>query len=344
MKSLKAMIAIGVSVILIGHGQCQEKSMGARNLKFDMRPLVLNDMPSIVGLKLLETPQGVQLISSITKRGIAAVGAQTVISATPLIKTDQQMVTLFTIEQLLPPPPAWDIAINANGAYAVVYENALGATYVLEVISTGKTPSQTTVPAGYSQESFTTPNFIRRQTNENTRRISAIVDKKTGVVFAKTQDGSYQEQGELCQCAEALIVPYRDHFLLFYKVIVPGAVRGKLTSPGKLFWRPLDKGLVPTGDAREALADQTVFEFEVDVAEDVIAVVATTKSGTKLALSKAPEEAFSITAFDEVRQGESFSKPSVVIAKAQVYVALLENATLGQARILTGSAPITTLR
>jgi hypothetical protein len=339
----RLVIAISVLLLLAADSNCKGgKRMPGTKTRLNLAPLAVKDAASVAALELLETPQGAQLLTAVTRPAATGFGAETVISTHAPGRGDQGAPPLFAWRQVLPPPPAWDVAVNAGGSYALVYEKALGATYTLVAQGGGQT--EVSVAGEYHRESFTRPRFVKRHPDEATRAIVAIAEKKWAVLFVRRPDGRYDRQGKLCDCSEALVVPFQGQFLLFYKVTVPGPVRGNLISPGRLYWLRLGRDFTPVGGAQEALPGHTVYEFDADVAAGALAVLATTATGTRLAVGAAPGAAWAVTEFNEAQSGANLTRPAVLVAGPQLYAAFLENALSAQGRVLVASAALGALR
>jgi hypothetical protein len=318
-------------------GQMQNK-----NSKVVLLPFQINGVSTITAVKLIETKQRVQLLSSITKRSAAdAMGYETVISSTSIAKNGQSPSRAFVLTQLLPPPPSWDIGLNSDSSYSVVYEQALGGTYALLVKRAYN--AAVSVTSNYPLESFTRPRFIKRNQDDPGRLITAIAEKKGAILFLRKQDGGYVKHAKLCDCNEAMMVRYKDGFILFYKVNVPGPVRGNLISPGKLYSVMLGKDFTPMGTAFEPFSNNIVFEFDADVSEDKVVIFATSKTGNILAIASPFPGPIKTLPVDETHSGETFTQPSVVSTKSHVHLAILDNAQTDKAQLLTGSSSVDAL-
>jgi hypothetical protein len=315
--------------------------MQAKKSMITLSPFEIEDSPSITSIKLIETKQGVQLLLSTTKAPAAnAFGYETVILSIPIADDEKTTSRLFVIPQLLPPPPDWDAAVNPDNSYSLVFQSAGGATDNILVMSTDDPVKQTPVPATYPFESFSNPSFVKRYEEDPGRLISAIVDKEQAVLFLREQGGRYKKQAELCTCSYAVTIKYQNAFMLLHKVEMPGPVRGNDIVPGALYHARLGKDFSPIEAAVESFPGHTIFEFGVDALGDRIAIFATAKEGTFLALGSSLTEPLEIIALEEDLYGEMFSRPAVLITESHIYLAILEDAQTEKARLLMGAFPV----
>lgn len=339
LRLLAVWVAIAAaSAHTIGQANAQEHRMQLNTVKFTLRPLALASAAATAGLKLVDAAAGVQLITSATTAPPAG-AASTVFSMMPLRPTEGAAKPFRTLTHLLPAPPAWDLVLDGKAQrLALVHEKALGGSSVL--LLSGFDKADAGLPAGYDAASYTLPRFVGKRSDAATQRITAIADSERAVWFERARSGGYERKGTLCDCVDALVVPYRGAFGLVYKTRVPGAVRGNLTWPGTLHWQPLDTQLAPTGTAQTLFDGYTVFEFAVDTAGDAIAMLLTTAQGTRLALAASPSGPWAGHAFTEPAQGEALSQPSLVLTPELVHMALLDQAGSAQARVLFGTASV----
>ena len=121
-----------------------------------------------------------------------------------------------------------------------------------------------TVNKKYPNGIFVNPHFIKRYHGSNLpiSAIAYISGEKHVVVFPRMGDSNYGEYKCVYDCADgviedAIIIAYREGFLLFCKCYIPGAVRedsegkiperidgsGESISPGVLYCLKLDTNL-----------------------------------------------------------------------------------------------------
>jgi len=295
--------------------------------------------PAITRVQLVAANKGVELLYSMTRPSSpAGRGYETSISSIGLGNGGHPSSRMWVIQQLLAPAPSWDAAPGSPPPYPLVYAKALGATYTLYLRRAKQAESGIT--ADYAFESFTRPHFIKGGTDDATRAVTAIADEKSAVLFTRGPGGPYQRQAKLCDCSSAVMVKYKDDFLLFYKVTVPGPVRGNLLQPGKLLYVKLGSDFAPGEPPLEALPGSVVFEFDVATQGSNLAILATTKTGTILAHGPSLGAPLLSETFEEKQKGELASSPSVLLTDSRAQVAMLEGAQTAQARILIGSVPV----
>ncbi len=315
-----------------------EADMPKTTSEIPLSAVPVDGASAISKVQLVPGEKSIELLYSMTRPLTAnGRGYETSISSIGIGNGGHPSSRLFSIPQLLAPPPSWDAAPASLGLYSVVYEKALGATFTLLLRDAKQ--AETAVTADYPFESFTKPHFIKGSQDDSTRMLTAISDEKSAVLFTRGPDGRYQRRAKLCDCSDAVILRYRNEFLLFYKVVTPGPVRGNLIQPGTLRYARLASDFVPTGTPVEALPGSVVFEFDVAAHEGNLAILATTKSGTILARGASLKEPLRLDAFEEKQKGELASSPSVLVTDSRVDVAIMESAQKRQARLLIGSAP-----
>jgi hypothetical protein len=330
------MVAAAFLLLAVGLNCGAVLRMQNRNLIITLDPLSVKDAPAVGGLALVETPRGVQLLSSVTRSAGGGM-AETTISSTPIAQAGAPGSPVFVISQLLPPPPQWDAAPGPEGGapFLFTYEMALGATYS---VLFNDTKTEASVTAKYPFESFNAPRFVKKFQGNADEVITAIVDKKSAYLFRRKSDGSYEKQSKLCDCNDALIVRHKDGYLLFYKVNVPGAVRGTLIYPGTLRRVRLDKDFKPEGQSVEPLRGRVIYEFDADVSDERVVVFATSQQGTVLAEAASINEPLKTTAIKEEGSGEALTQPCILATRTHSHLAALENAQTGKARVLTQAA------
>ena len=312
------------------------KPMPNATIQIPLSAVPLEDASAISRVQLVPGEKGVALLYSMTRASSGPRrGYETSISSIGTMSGAQPSSPLWVISQMLPPPPSWDAAPASSPPYPIVYEKALGATYAL-VLRTAKRADAAF--AGDSPfESFTRPRFVKGSEDDHLRVVTAICDEKSAVLFLQEPDGRYQKHAKLCDCSDALILKHGDDFILFYKVTVPGPVRGKLLQPGKLMYVKLGKDFAPGGVPKEVLPGSVVFEFDAAAHESNLAILATTRAGTVLALGSSLLVPLLEETFEEKQKGELASSPSVLLTDSRVDVAMIESAQTRQARVLIGS-------
>lgn len=338
-QSVRAILAL---VLFVPINYCQavpHMEAGKMPLKIALSPQELKDARSIVALQWLELKAGPELLYSTTQSTSAqGLDYETSIFAVGTGEAGQQPSPLFVVSQLLPPPPHWQATTGSLGTPALVYESALGATYAV-MVRISKQP-ETDVTSKYPLESFTRPRFVKGGQDDPTRAVTAIADEKSAVLFVRGENGVYEKRAKLCDCSDAVMMKYAGDWLVFYKTIVPGLVRGNLIRPGALHYIKLGANFLPAGPPLEPLPGSVVFDFDVAASADKIAILATTKAGTILARGASLGEPLIPAAFEEAGQGELVSSPALLVTGSHIRVAMLEGAKTDGARVLTGSIPV----
>jgi hypothetical protein len=343
---IRCLIVAAVLLLLFIDDNCKAGlNMEDRSTKINLAPFAMKDAPSVGAIELIESRQGVQLLSSTTKGAAAAAGlpgSQTVISATPFSGGGMTATPLFVIDHLLPPPPEWDVCANPDESYSLVYEMALGASYT--VLLRHSKNADVPVTDTHPFESFTSPRFIKRYQNDLSHPVTAISEKKAVVLFTPDVYGHYRRYMRLSDGISALLVKTNEEFVLFYKVIEPGAVRGNLIYPGRLYSVRLTKDFVPATKAVELFPNKVIFEFDVDVSGSHLAIFATSPNDLLLAWGSAGSAPLKFASFGGQYRVENLTRPAVLLSNSQVHLAILESARTTQARLLTASSAMQAFR
>ena len=308
----------------------------------ELSSLRIDDALSIRAIQLIEVGAAVRLLSSTTGEKFKGFpGYETVITAWSIPAGRRIGASLFEIPQLLPPPPEWEVVVNSDGSYLAVAESAGGALNALLVCS--PTGEQRPVTGKYALESFGRPHFIVRRRSDRDTSISAISDNTQLVVFRGQRSSDYGDYTKVVDCSEAVIVEYPNGYGLFYKTPIAGPARDDV-QPGLLRYAPLGRNFLPAESSTKPFADKAVFEFAVDLIGDDVAVFATTEAGAALMISPLSEESFKQVPLQGDYDGKALSQPRIRATKSHLYVAGMEFARTGKARVLVGAAPIDAIR
>lgn len=297
----------------------------------------VGDATAIVSLKLLETIEGLKLLTSITQTDTSGFGYETIIAATPIVKAQQVVARFFVITHLLPVPPNWDVAQEMDSSYAVLYENAGGA--INSIILENTKQARMAVNVNHRLESFSNAHFIKRQYNDKSFTVSAISEKKHLVVFSRTPNSDFGNYKKICDCYDALIVKLPGGLGVLYKMIVPGYSRYNIM-PGVLYYAKLDQNFNTVGPIVKPLGDTAVFEFDADVVKDKIAIFATSEQNIILAIDFPSVEPFAIKAVEIEHDKTKVTQPSILITESHLYLAILASAQTQNARVLIGSSSL----
>lgn len=323
-------------VIVVILGACAMVKQDSKNI---LSPFEIEDALSIISVKLIETDEGLQLCWSTIPSDKGTLGYRTTVSSTAIAETSRTTSELFVIPQLLPPPPDWDITWNSKGSYSVVFENAGGAVNSLSITNTNL--PDVPVTTKYPFESFSKPRFVKRYRDAHGRlSISTVSDNKHIVGFWATPEGFYESYMTMCDCEDGIIIKYQEGFVVVYKSYIPGPVRGSSIPQGVLHYIMMGMDLKQIGSAIQPLGNTTIFEFDVEVIADNIAVFATTEDGSILTIGKASADAFETVSRIEDHSGLMFTSPSILATKSHLQIVVLDSAQTDKAKILIGGLPI----
>lgn len=334
----KISVVLIVIVLILG-----AFAMAKQDLKVVLSPFEIENVSSIISVKLIETNEGSQLCWSTAPSGKDALEHITTISSISVPDKGASISQLFAISQLLPPPPAWGIAWNSKDSYSVVFENAGGAINSLSMKNTNL--PDVPVTTKYPFETFSKPRFVKRYRDaKGYLSISAISDNKHLVGFWATPKGNYETYMTMCDCEDGIIIKYQEGFVVLYKSYLPGPVRGGSIPRGVLHYIIMGMDFKQIGSAIQPLGDTTIFEFDVDVVADNIAVFATTENGIALAIGKASADAFETVSRVEDHSSLMLTSPSILSTKSHLHIVALDSAQTDKAKILIGGLPIDIFR
>ncbi len=307
--------------------------MQSNKSKIALSPFGMENSSSITTIKLVESKDGVLLLWSATQKPASnASGYETAINSIPFFRGEKTASRLFAIDQLLPPPPEWDAAVNPDDSFSLVFQRAGGAADNILVASSENPANRIQVPPGYPFDSYSKPRFVGRSGKHPADAISSVENKERLVIFARGRDGAYKRHANYCECVDGMIVRHRKQFIVFYKADRPGPVRGNDIAPGALYCARISKTGMET--AVELFAGRTIFEFDVDASEESLAVFATSKEGSFLAKGASPDEPFETVECEEELGGEALSRPAILATPSRIFIAALENARTPKSRVV----------
>jgi hypothetical protein len=301
-------------------------------LKIDLSIINTKNFFSSDIIKLAKTKKGNRLFFSETNSNGS--NYETIISSIEFSNDPDVAQINFTISQILPPPPNWDITITLDGSLLIVYEMAGGATNDLWLDNDqGKRFS---VRGGRPFASFTYPRFVKRLGIMQGEKLSVLEDSKLVALVQKTKPELYESNLELLTANKAVIVPHKKNYLIFYRKDIPGVVRGDDLPPGVLHWRILGSDFVPLELGGKVFGDKTIFEFDVDILGEQAAILATSKEGFVLASGLLNKDSFDWKFFEEkIRQNELIS-PTLLAEENIFQFAFLEMLPNDEIRIIRG--------
>jgi hypothetical protein len=272
--------------------------------------------PSADTLRLTRGQDGVYLAVSKTV-AIAPVGASTTISAISLTASGSAWNTMATLGEVVPAVLKWDVTMAASGQPEIVYERPGGAVNaLLHRNASGSTEGLT---GAYPFKSFSDPRFTR-PLGAPPQWATAVLDETTCVAVPLTPIGPYRTLGE---CSAGLLVNTGSGFVHLYKTNVQGVVRGNLTSPGRLHLATLDAALHPVGQPFEVF-NGVVFEFDADVIDNKLVVLATTLKG--IVIASGHVRSTGKLAVEEHPASTALTSPAIAAgASGKVFLAALDS-------------------
>jgi hypothetical protein len=254
-------------------------------------------------------------------------GAQTEFSQLGLSPAGAQWTAVAKIEELVPAEPKWDV-ISRAGKLEIVYQRPGGAIDALMLVQPPAEPSMLT--SEFPLSSFGEPRFAK-SSGVPPRWITAVMDNHFCVAFPLPKSGKYRE---LRECSQGLLVLAGTDYAFLYKTNTPGPVRGVSTLPGRLHCQLLDSELHSLGEAVDISKD-TIFEFDADIVDHRLVVLATTPSGLFIAKGESVggPAGFHV---DEYAASTGLTSPSLLnVSPAVTLIAALERANEGVVKMVT---------
>src|SRR5579883_2753009 len=194
---------------------------------------------------------------------------------------------LLVVSRTTPTPP-----LGANTVFSAFAPASPGAPWSVLAQVHEVVPAQP-VSAAYPLQSFSAPRFAR-PSGVPPAWLTAIADNRTCVAFPPAGSAAYHSLGE---CAEGLLVKTGVGFVYLCKTRVPGPVRGNLLSPGRIHIAALDAELRPAGPPVQ-LFGGIVYEFDADIIQGRLVVLATTPKGVMIAAGPAQGQATRLTSLE----------------------------------------------
>lgn len=257
-------------------------------------------------------------------------GAQTEFRLLGLSSASPQWTTVAQVEELVPAEPKWD-AVDREGKLEIVYQRPGGAIDALMLVQPPAEPVMLTKQ--FPLNSFGDPRFAKSPSGPP-RWITAVMDNRLCVAFPLGKDGKYRE---LRGCLQGLLVFAGKDYAFLYKTDVPGPVRGVATLPGRLHCQRLDSELRSLGEPVD-ISGQTIFEFDAEVVNHRLVILATTPSGLSIATGSVNEVgAFHV---EEYSASPEFTSPSLLnVSPAVTLIAALEPTSGKGTRMVTAELP-----
>jgi hypothetical protein len=258
------------------------------NIDFKRPP---GEVPQADVVRLARARDGVILVVSHTASD-AIIGANTIFSALAIQSPSPSWGTFATLNELVPALPMWDVATDAHFKVQVVHERPGGA--INAIMLRDSSGSEQSLTANYPLQSFSLPRFSRPSPGPPDW-LTAVLDNRNCVAIPIAGKVPFIDLGA---CSEGLLVRSSAGFLFLYKIAVSGPVRGNSIRPGRLYLAVLDQTMHPlTKDgAGEVLGGSTMFEFDADIIDKKLVVVATTSGGIEVASGSVQGPAFSLVA------------------------------------------------
>jgi hypothetical protein len=317
--------------------------MSNHHLALTLSPLNINEVDAIWGIRLVKSQNDVVLFDAVINNQENLQNYLTILSSTPLKNGPQNRIPVFSIQQLLPAPPMWDVTYLEDNTNLCVIEQAGGALNRLVFVA--KTGLEEPVTGLHDFESFSRPRFVKSRMPHTNIAISTISDNKNFVVFPSNQKSEKMEYTKLGNWSDGVLLRLAKGYVLIAKHTVPGAERYNIL-PGILEFIRLDDQLQVTHEIIKPLGEQIIYEFDADhlltdTGNNNIVLFATGQDNLLLKISDQAGKWLDTIQISGQFEAVNLARPSVAVtAINEVYIATIEKMSAPDARILTGSIAV----
>jgi hypothetical protein len=309
--------------------------MQAEPGKIDLQVLRRGDTRAVDRIRLWPEALGVRLFFSHAESPQRPGGRHvTVVSSMP-IAPDGKSSENLRVNHLLPGAAEWDVTGMEGSNYAVVMGDFGGAVSSLGLYRGG---AQTALTEFTSPDDFKDPRFSRGE--RRPPAVTSVVDGNRVAVLPPSGGDQYAPPRMAVtkeRLDSALMIAAPGGAWLLFKQYAIGPKRSRF--PGILQAVRLDGGYAAAGAVFRPMGDRTVFEFDADVFEDGIAIVATSKDGFLLGAGKLE----TITPL-EYKHGAELLQPALVQTGQGIQLAFLESPGSDFQHIVTASVAAAALR
>lgn len=316
--------------------------MSKHPLELKISPLSINKVDAIWGIRLVKAKDEAVLFDAVVNEQDIQ-SYQTVLSSTPLKYNQQNRAPVFSIKQLLPAIPRWDVIYLDNNSYLGVIERAGGALNRLAFVTNAG--SVEPITELYDFESFSMPRFVRGVSSQTNLAITAISNNEELVVFPSRETPEKMKYKKIGSWSDGILLKLASGYVLIAKHTVPGAERYNVL-PGILEFVRLDDQLQIIHENIKPLGDQIVYEFDADYLSTAsgrgnIVLFATGKDNLLLKISDEAGNWLDTISVEGQFEVFKMARPSVVvIASKEIYVAAIEKMRAPDAQLLVGSVSI----
>lgn len=298
-------------------------------------PLEVSKSNLINNIRLITFNQDVLLLDSVLEKQKTFPSYRTVISTTNLDNLTESRKVIFSIVQLLPAVPKWDVSAVGESSIICIIEKAGGATNRLFYISQDE--KELVVTDQYLFENFSDPRFVRYSPHSYRASLSAVSDKTKLVVFPESDSESYDYK-ELGEFSAGIIMKLSKGFGLVVKRLVPGEERNGFM-PGILEFFLLDDQFLVKGEGQKPFGKDLIYEFDADSLvkgerNNQVAIFATGQENAILVLSDLSGTWNDLTQLGDRYDSEQLSRPAVKITSRKLYMAIVNNVQEETAEVL----------
>lgn len=267
------------------------------------------------------------------------------ISLIPLQRGEGQVQQVFSVRQLLPGFPAWDVSESKNDPAGKAPRLAItdfgGAIHSLLEM---EGQAERTINSPTSFKDYLSPRYLRESGDGHGNVLTVQIGAEAAVFDPIPEAPADSARQILPKIGDGLIaVRNSKGIVVFYKTYKGEAVRGALTMPGILHAQPVDAKFKPSGASYQPFGQETIYEFDADARPESIALVGTTKEGFVLADGdfNRPDEEFHLLLHQKY-ETELFS-PAIAASPDRVSVAFLKKPAQTEADLLVGISRLSDL-
>jgi len=333
-------IKIAAVALLLSYANLREDAMPHSEIDLKFAPLPVEN-PGRVNTIRLVSDNGRAALATLTgatdgahQVSVAPVDGPHIGFPSPLFKLE----SLFGV-------PSWDVANPRTGIAAVWTKPGSGISPLGYHAPDG---AETVLTGHYPSGVFQNPRFVR---GEPALAVTAVASEASGNVLALFH-GSLKSGQSLYVplpsagpgiLLEGLLLREGSGYLLLAKLLAPGPrgaerkdMRSESFQPGILRCLRLNVKLQPVGVSLHPIGDTNVLEFDADVSEGRVFLLATTHNGYIAAVAAASEEALHWTTSPDVPSRAELLTPSVLATGKTAFAAVIESAAIQRLQILMG--------
>ena len=289
---------------------------------------------AVHSLRLMTAPNGNRLYLCATRPAPSGRPFESVVTSRLITDLKSPAKTEFTVGHILATPPHWDVAEQKNGSLSLAISLAEGGNSALSIVV--PKDKKVRLPGAKTSDHFDHLRFVRRHRDPQGPAVSAILNRKTLVVYPATGAGNYGPSQTITSANDALVLQLPDGFALFIKTDTDGPVRGQSIRRGTLHFTKLGADFVPVRPPEVLFLGETIFEFDADLYQGILAVYATTSRGISLLLFTGEPDHLEFLRQTSRESPLLLTSPGILADEPGLRIAALADAGAEKARVLIG--------